>query len=193
MKYFAVYLCFILTLISFKEVSSQEELLNRKNLATVYFVRVANYAQHAQFMIFENENLININEGINWFKYECEPGDYLFWITNRKYSDFVEASLEAGESYMLMIDVRIGYGKASTRLRPKKPGDEGYDRGLELIKNTLQSQTSAEDLGYKVKNLNKRNIIEKQLEYYKTDWKFPTNYIKLDSMYYLPKDSLKHE
>jgi len=71
---------------------SQDTFNNRNDsLAHVYFVRVSVYATHAMYYIFHEEELININENINWFKLDYTPGEHLFWITNRKYSDFVSS------------------------------------------------------------------------------------------------------
>jgi len=91
---------------------------------------------------------------------------------------------------MLMIDVRVGYGKASTRLRPKKKGDNGFNRGIALINELAVTEISAEDLAYKVKNLNKKNIIQKQLKYFHEEWKFPSNYITLDHFYTIPENQI---
>jgi hypothetical protein len=96
--------------------------------AHIYFTRVSKYATHAMFYVFDGDSLINVNEGVNWFRYDCQAGDHLLWITNRKYTDFVEAEVEAGKFYIIMIDVNIGYGKSSTRLRPLTIEDKDYQK-----------------------------------------------------------------
>ena len=41
------------------------------------------------YYVLDNDSLININEGINWFRYDCEEGEHWFWMTNRKNTDFL--------------------------------------------------------------------------------------------------------
>lgn len=193
MRKFKLNLFISLLLMIISANSFSQDTINNSNdsLAHVYFARVSVYATHAMYYIFHEEELININENINWFKFDCAPGEHLFWITNRKYSDFVSSDLEAGKSYIFMIDVRVGYGKTSVRLSPMNLDDKDLGRAIALIQETDPTETSEIELAYKVKNLKKKNIIKDYLRHYDTDWVKTRKYNFMDATNEIPAKYFK--
>lgn len=172
-KYLFIALFSISTILS---CFSQDSIPENDKTATVYFVRPSSYAAHAMFYILDEDSLININEGINWFKYEGKPGEHLFWVTNRKNTDFLPADLIAGETYIAIIYLYPGFGKTSLQLLPLKEESKYYSRAKELILNEEESKTTHEDLFYKMKSLNKRGVIKESLNHYEKEWRFERNY-----------------
>ncbi len=148
--------------------------------ATVYFVRLSKYAAHARYYILDQDSLININEGINWFSYKCNEGEHLFWVTNRKHTDFLTADLIAGKSYMAIIYLYPGHGKTSMQLLPLTKDKKNFDKAKDFILSEDETLCYEEDVFYKMKALNKRGVIKESLDLYENTWKNERNYDTLN-------------
>lgn len=127
--------------------------------AVVYFVRtVKGYGLLAQPGVFCASEPIGIISYRNFIRYECEPGNQLFWIlkggiseiTFTNYKQFIETELLAGKIYL--IEVRVQFEGIS--MEPVDPVVD-LDR-LERIKSVLNSKSSQ-----------KANKMSKKKDYYK--------------------------
>lgn len=85
--------------------------------ATVYFVRASGLGALINFTYFDGEKVIGKFNGPKYMKYECAPGQHLFWARSENKS-FVEADLIAGEKYLIHVVPTMGGLKASVRLIP---------------------------------------------------------------------------
>lgn len=166
-------LLLIFTSISFAQ---EESKANNIEKAHVYFVRVSQYATHAMYYIIDQDSLIHISEGLSWTRYTCDPGDHLFWVTNRDNEDFMTANLKAGKSYMAIIHSFPGFGKTNMQLLPVDEKSKWFTKGKELILKEEESKTLEEDIFYKMKSLKKRKVIQKTLGRYENEWKYEKNY-----------------
>jgi len=79
--------------------------------------------------------LIGLSQAKSYFAYECEPGKHLF-IGRAENKRVVEADLEAGKTYYILTQVKMGGWKARMEFIPVTQGSEFWDQ-VELYKQKL--------------------------------------------------------
>jgi len=113
--------------------------------AVVYFVRTVKGAGMLAYPgVFCENGPIGILSYRNFIRYECEPGNQLFWIlrgnisqiTFTNYKQFIDTELLAGKIYL--IEVRVQF--EGIRMEPVDPVAD-YDR-LDRIRSVLNSKSS---------------------------------------------------
>ena len=82
--------------------------------AVVYFVRPSIMGIVSNFMFFDNDKVIGKFNAYKYLRYECEPGEHLFWAKSESMS-FVKGNLEAGKIYV--IDARSTMGPMTSGVR----------------------------------------------------------------------------
>ena len=88
--------------------------------AVVYFVRTSSTGILINFSYFDKDKFIGKFHGHGYFRYECEPGEHVFWAKSEN-RDFITADLEAGKIYFVEADAKMGGLKARVELRPVTP------------------------------------------------------------------------
>ena len=82
--------------------------------AVIYFIRTASPGILMNFKYFDKNEYLGRFNGTNYFRYECEPGQHLFWVKSENY-DFVEADLKPGGIYFLEVKGRMGAMSAASK------------------------------------------------------------------------------
>ena len=90
--------------------------------ALVYFVRASGGGALINFRYFDGEQYLGKTNGVNYFTYECEPGEHVFWVAAEN-RDFVRGTLQPNATYVLEARPRPGIIKAAVQLRPISPDD----------------------------------------------------------------------
>ena len=90
--------------------------------AIVYFARTSFMFMAINFTYLDSATLIGSSFGGTYIRYECEPGNHLFWAMTEN-RDFVEADLEAGRIYFIEVIPQLGVF-ARVKLRPINSSDE---------------------------------------------------------------------
>jgi len=103
--------------------------------ALVYFMRPSGLGYAIHFQIWENYRLIGLSQAKCYFAYECDPGKHLF-IGRAENKRAVEADLEAGKTYYIITQVKMGAWKARMGFIPVTRGSEYWDK-VELYKQEL--------------------------------------------------------
>src|SRR5512137_2312618 len=67
--------------------------------AVVYFCRYTKFGFAVSFEYFHNDKYFGIAKGQNVVRYECDPGQQLFWLSTEN-KEFVTADLKEGGSYI---------------------------------------------------------------------------------------------
>jgi len=80
--------------------------------AVVYFVRPSTYGWAINFTFFDSTQVIGRFNGGKFLRYECEPGDHIFWARSEN-KDFVSANLDPGKIYLIEAIPVMGVVKAS--------------------------------------------------------------------------------
>ncbi|MBC8320716.1 MAG: hypothetical protein H8E34_08340 [Bacteroidetes bacterium] len=156
--------------------------------AVVYFVRVTHYGLAISFEYFHQDKYIGVFKGQNYFRYECDPGEQLFWASTEN-KEFVTADLKAGGTYIVIVDVIMGAWKARVGLTPISVNDQKlFERAEKLINKKKPIVTSEA----KIENMNKKlnDFITEKLEKYNNDWKNDKNFKHISADMAIPPDAL---
>ena len=95
--------------------------------AMVYFMRPSGMGFAIHFQIWENYELIGLSQAKSYFAFECEPGRHYF-IGRAENKRVVEADLEAGKTYYVLTQVKMGAWKARMEFIPVTRGSEYWDK-----------------------------------------------------------------
>jgi len=156
--------------------------------AAVYFVRVTKYGKPTSFEFFHQDKYIGAFKGDQYMRYEVEPGNHLFWASSEN-KEFLTAEVEAGKTYIVIVDVIMGAWKARVGLTPLSIDDtETFERAKELI-NKRPPVVTPEN---KIEKMNDKlaDFIEEKLEMYETTWKNEQDYKHLSPDMAIPKEQL---
>ena len=144
--------------------------------AVVYFVRVSTMGFAISFEYFDGDKYIGAFKGKNYMRYECEAGQHLLWASSEN-KEFITADLKAGGTYVVIVDIAMGIGKARVGLNPitAQPA-ELFARAKELVKAEPAQVTPQEKIDKM--NIKLKDFIAEKLDKYETVWKkektFPT-------------------
>jgi hypothetical protein len=128
-----------LLLFSFSTLSTGNEIAPpAEGKAVVYFARTASMGILINFSYFDKDKFIGKFHGHGYIRYECEPGEHVFWARSEN-SDFITADLEAGKIYFVEALPKMGGLKARVRLMPVNPAQD-----VKLIK-VIESLVSKKD------------------------------------------------
>ena len=103
--------------------------------ALVYFMRPSGLGFAINFQIWDGDRFIGLSQAKSYFGYQCDPGKHLFiGIAENKRG--IEADLEAGKSYYIITQVRMGGWRARMAFIPVTIGSEFWDT-VETYKQKL--------------------------------------------------------
>ena len=78
------------------------------------------------FQIYHGNELIGLSQAKSYFVYECDPGPQMFLgMAENKVG--LKTELEAGKSYYVLTQVRMGAWKARMGIIPATPGSQWWD------------------------------------------------------------------
>ena len=125
-------------------VSAQNDSIP-EDKAVVYFTRANGLGALINFTYFDGEQAIGRFNGPKYMRYECEPGQHLFWARSENKS-FVEADLEAGKSYVIDVIPRMGGLKAAVLLVPVDKSTYRLKRIQKLVTRRDSETFEADEL-----------------------------------------------
>jgi hypothetical protein len=151
-----------------KKIKPNESLLSApENKAVVYFVRPSVLGVAINFSYFDSASVIGKFNGRKYLRYECDPGNHLFWARSEN-RDFVKANLEKGKVYFIEAIPTMGALKARVVLNPLDPRDAARMNSVFKLLNKKPSESfTAEAL--EIENQNLKAVIENGLEKYRKD------------------------
>lgn len=156
--------------------------------AVVYFARISGYGAAASFDFFHQDKYFASFRAKNYIKYECEPGKQLFWASSEN-KEFMTADLEAGKTYIVIVDIIIGAWKGHVGLTPISTADaDKFKRACKLINSKKPIITSPEKI--EKKNIKLQKFIASKLKTYEEKWKNERNFKHLSSDMAIPKDKM---
>ena len=133
--------------------------------AVVYFARTSMLGALVKFTYFDENKVIGQFNGSKYLRYECEPGEHVFWAKSEN-KDFVTANLEAGKIYVIHVQPKMGFLKSGVRLHPVN--SSAYK--MKRIEKLLSKRHSASLNDKKLAQLQKRKegVITRGLEKYES-------------------------
>src|SRR5215813_11048549 len=102
--------------------------------AVVYFVRVSALGMVVPFTFLDSAKVIAKFNGSNYTRYECDPGEHLFWARSEN-DDFITAEVEAGKIYFVEVVPSLGMLYAKVFLRPIDPAESDRVEKIEKVIN----------------------------------------------------------
>ena len=113
--------------------------------AVVYFVRASGLGAVVNFHYYNGDQLIGKFNGTKYMRYECEPGEHVFWARSENRS-FVEADLMAGNIYLIKVTPLPGGLKAGVALSPIDPQIDEIPKAIRRLVTKRASQSFSPDL-----------------------------------------------
>ena len=108
----------------------------RPEKALVYFMRPSGMAFAINFQIWDSDHFVGSSQAKSYFAYECDPGKHLLLgFAENKVA--VEADLEAGRSYYIGTNVRMGARKARMDFTPVTQSSQLWGQ-VEEYKKSLE-------------------------------------------------------
>ena len=189
MKTKTILLVIISFLLGINLVNGQGFKTPSEGKAVIYFVRVSGFGFAVSFEFFHNDKYIGVFKGKNYMRYELDPGEQLLWASSEN-KEFITSELQAGGSYIVMVDVIMGGMKAHVGLTPVSVKDQKlFERAKELIMKEAPVVTPEETI---IKMNNKlAEFIPKQLNRYQEDWKSTKNFKHISPDMAIPAESMK--
>jgi len=113
--------------------------------SVVYFVRTSGLGSFINFTYFDYSEVIGKFNGPKYMRYECEPGEHIFWARSEN-KDFVKAYLEPGKIYVIDVIPLMGGVKAGVSLSPINSADYNMKYIQKLLKKRDAEEFSKEQL-----------------------------------------------
>ncbi len=122
----------LLLLLPVFSLSAQDFRPAPADKAVVYFVRASGLGAIINFNHYDGEQLIGRFNAGKYLRYECAPGEHVFWARSENRS-FVEADLAAGQTYVVEIVPMMGGLKANVLLVPIDPREKGVPKRIQKL------------------------------------------------------------
>jgi hypothetical protein len=133
--------------------------------AVVYIARTGSMGILINFSYFDKDKFIGKFHGHGYIRYECEPGEHIFWAQSEN-RDFVTADLEAGKIYFIEAAPKMGGLKARVRLYPVDPTKDTKEmKIIESQVSKLEPESFTDDY-LKTENEKWKEDIQKGLDRY---------------------------
>ncbi len=157
--------------------------------AVVYFVRVTVIGGAISFEYFDGDQYIGAFKGKNYMRYECVAGTHLLWASSEN-KEFITADLKAGGTYVVIVDVAMGIGKARVGLSPiTASATELFARAKKLVKDKRAVITPQEKIDKM--NIKLKEFITEKLNQYETKWKHEITFPRISPEQAIPETDLQ--
>ena len=93
----------------------------------VYITRQSAVAAIIKFSVYDGEVFLGKLGPNRYFAYECDPGEHVF-IARSENTSYVEAHLEAGKTYVIDAEPKMGIGIARVSLTPLDKNHPKYEK-----------------------------------------------------------------
>lgn len=183
----------IFTIISIIAFSSISTILAQgfespsKGKAVVYFVRINSLESMINFKYFDNDKFIGIFKGKNYLRYECSPGEHLFWASSeRKY--FITADLNEGGTYIVVVKSELGAISAAVKLYTDED-EKRFKKAVAIINEKAPTVTDKSIIDSE--NTEMKEYIAEKLALYENEWKAIKNYPHISAEMAIPPEKMK--
>ena len=167
-----------LLLVSIGSLSSafgQEFEKPAEGKSLVYFVRLSGMGALINFKYFDGDKYLGKINGSNYFIYECDPGEHIFWVAAEN-RDFIKGELKPNSTYVIEVRPTVGAFTSAVRLHPVAPDDE---KALKRVKKMLSKKSPKElngqdeDMDFFIKNgMDRYKKIESKVEVINSGYTF---------------------
>jgi len=96
------------------------------------------------FRFFEENSYLGKFKGKNYIRYECEPGEHMFWVKAENI-DFIETDLTAGNIYLVENNAVIGEFSAGVKFRIVDYSNEKQMKRINKLLAKKEAKTFTEE------------------------------------------------
>jgi len=156
--------------------------------AVVYFVRTSSAGALNPFHFFNQDKYIGSVRKLNYMRYECDPGEQLFWTKNKtKQAFFLTADLREGGTYLVNVTVSTSKRKI---LVPVTYNDEKEFKKASKKIATKEPIITPEHVIQEM-NAELEDYIPERLELYNSHLKHEIDYQHISADMAIPQEALK--
>lgn len=156
--------------------------------AVIYFARVSDYGYAVSFEFFHQDQYIGAFKGKNYMRYELEPGQQLLWASSEN-KEFLTADLQPGGTYIVIVDVVIGFWKGHVGFTPISVNDTDlFLRAKALIISEPPVDIPMQEITKMNKKLAK--FIPEMLDRYENEWKNEHNFRHISPEMAIPPNKM---
>ncbi len=130
--------------------------------SVVYFVRTNSMGAMINFRHFDYDKFIGKFSGEGFMRYECDPGEHVFWV-GASNSSYVKANLEADKIYIIETIPEMGIAYAVVNIELIEKSDE---KKIKKQKKRLFATLSNKNLDRSpsIEDLAQQSDYEKEIE-----------------------------
>ena len=133
----SILLVLTLALIASSNLNAQKNIVPpTEDKAVIYFLRTTSLGALMNFRFFDEGNFIGKYNGRNYIRYECDPGQHIFWVKAENI-DVVKTNLEAGKIYLVEANAVMGAMSAGAKF---KLVDFDNDKQMKRINKLLETK-----------------------------------------------------
>ncbi|MGB0199058.1 MAG: hypothetical protein ACPF80_03370 [Flavobacteriaceae bacterium] len=125
--------CMLISILAF----TQEFKKPAEGKSLVYFVRTKGAGSLINFKFFDGKKFLGKMSGANYFTYECDPGNHLFWVASEN-KDFIQGELIEGGTYIIQSKPQAGAFTTRVALEQVFPNN---DKLLKKIRKVLSKKS----------------------------------------------------
>ena len=131
MKKLILILFILTTLTSF----AQDFQKPAEGKSMVYFVRYRGAKSLINFKYFDSEKYLGRATLINYFMYECDPGEHVFWVATEN-REYIKGDLKPNCVYVIEVQPYMRVAMGSADLHQIDPSDQ---KTLKKIANVIDN------------------------------------------------------
>ncbi|XRE43870.1 hypothetical protein ACIVBQ_002074 [Tenacibaculum discolor] len=109
-------LLLFLSLQAFSQIQTEKIIPPAKGKSVIYFLRTTGLGALMNIRYFDKEDYLGRFNGVNYLRYECDPGEKVFWIKAENI-DVLEANLEADKVYLVETNAVMGAFSAGAKFK----------------------------------------------------------------------------
>lgn len=84
--------------------------------SVIYFLRTTSLGSLMNMRYFDSQKYLGKFNGRSYIRYECEPGEHIFWIKAENV-DVLKADLEKGKTYLVETNAAMGAFSAAAKFK----------------------------------------------------------------------------
>lgn len=108
-------LLFLLSIsVTFSQIKSDKITPPAEGKSVIYFMRTTSLGALMNVRYFKNNEYLGKFKGVNYLRYECDPGENIFWIKAENI-DVLKANLEANKIYIVETNAVMGAFSAGVK------------------------------------------------------------------------------
>lgn len=155
--------------------------------AVVYFVRINSIGSMVNFKYFDKDKFIGKFKGKNYMRYECSPGEHLFWASSEK-KDFITADLNESGTYIIIVEAKMGAMSAALKLYTAED-EKRLKKAMAIINKKAPKVTAKSIIDFE--NAEMKEYITEKLALYENKWKAINNYPHISEDMAVPPKLMK--